>query len=583
MALVLALEPDLRQAAIIRRVIQQNVCADLVLVDSRDAAIAALGSAVPDVVLLTALLSPRDEEELITHLRSLDGADHLQTHTIPQLASSGAGPDSQAEGQGLLKRFRKKKEQPAQIPGCDPEMFALEVRAFLDRAAELKREHASTATTTGDPMRPAPVSSQPPVAEPAPEIDPSSAWSSPFEWRRAEPTQPAPDHEAAPVAPRRHERLVETQPLAVIAEEEERRRAEEVAAEAERLRAVAAQAEAEAERARAEAAAEKARVEQERARLEAQAAAERERLRLEAEAAAKAERERLRLEAEAAAAAERERLRLKAEADLKAKAQAEAKAKAEAAAKAKAEAEAKTRMEAAAKAKAEAEARARLEAAAKAKAEAEARAKAEAAAKAKAAAEAKAAKARADAEAKAKAEAEAKARAEARAKAAAEEALRVERERLRLEAEAAEAARVAEAARIAEAERAAEAERERVALEAAAATAAKADEWQEVEVDAFADFREGADVERGVFALMPLAAWARRDAPAAPAPDPADQGELHALLDTFALPPHVAGVAYPRGCRIRRVRVPAPTAARPRATHPVILSKRALDEMRAGR
>src|SRR5512141_3078942 len=103
MPLVLALEPDLRQAAIIKRVIQQKVRADLVLIDSREAAIAALGSAVPDVVLLTALLSPRDEDELITYLRSIDGADHLQTHTIPQLASKGSDVEAPAEGQGLLK------------------------------------------------------------------------------------------------------------------------------------------------------------------------------------------------------------------------------------------------------------------------------------------------------------------------------------------------------------------------------------------------------------------------------------------------------------------------------------------------
>jgi hypothetical protein len=377
MPLVLALEPDLRQAAIIKRVIQQRVRADLVLVESRDAAIAALGSAVPDVVLLTALLSPRDEEELITHLRSLDGADHLQTHTIPQLASTAGDVEAKGEGQGLLKRFRKKKEVAQQIPGCDPEMFAAEVRAFLERAAELKRDSAATAATAPAPAVMA-ARSHEPAAEIAPAIDPSSAWSSPFEWRRAEPPRPPADEERE--APRKHEPLVATQPLAVIAEEEERRRADDVA---ERLRVAAAEAEAEAERARAEAAAEKARVEQERRRveaerarveaerqrLEAEAAAERERARLEAEAVlrrererlekeAAAERERLRLEAEKAAAAERERLRLEAEAAERERVRLKAEADARAAAEAKARAaEAKARAAAEAKAKAEAEAK----------------------------------------------------------------------------------------------------------------------------------------------------------------------------------------------------------------------------------
>ncbi len=47
MPLVLALEPDLRQAAIIKRLIRQQVKADLMLVESRDAAVSALAPAYP--------------------------------------------------------------------------------------------------------------------------------------------------------------------------------------------------------------------------------------------------------------------------------------------------------------------------------------------------------------------------------------------------------------------------------------------------------------------------------------------------------------------------------------------------------
>ena len=97
MALVLAIEPDLRQAGILKRVIRERVHAELVLVDSRDAAIAALSARVPDVVLLTALMSPRDEDEMIAHLRTLAGAEHVQTHTIPQLASVAGESDAGAD------------------------------------------------------------------------------------------------------------------------------------------------------------------------------------------------------------------------------------------------------------------------------------------------------------------------------------------------------------------------------------------------------------------------------------------------------------------------------------------------------
>ena len=158
-----------------------------------------------------------------------------------------------------------------------------------------------------------------------------------------------------------------------------------------------------------------------KAETEAKAKAEEEaKLKAEAEAKAKAEEEaKLKAEAEAKANAEEE-AKLKAEGEAKAKAEEEAKLKAEAEAKAKAEEEAKLKAEAEAKAKAEEEAKLKAEAEAKAKAEEEAKLKAEAEAKAKAEEEAKL-KAEAEAKAKAKAEEEAKLKAEAEAKVKAEE------------------------------------------------------------------------------------------------------------------------------------------------------------------
>jgi CheY-like chemotaxis protein len=69
--LVLAIEPDLRQAAIVKRIVREKVHADVAVVDSRDAALQAISQTVPDVLLISALLSPRDEDELVAHLRTL--------------------------------------------------------------------------------------------------------------------------------------------------------------------------------------------------------------------------------------------------------------------------------------------------------------------------------------------------------------------------------------------------------------------------------------------------------------------------------------------------------------------------------
>ena len=78
MRTVLAFEPDPRQAAALKLVVKDRVGANFVLAESKDAALAAIRSAVPDLILLTALISPRDEKEIADLIRKLDGAEHTQ-------------------------------------------------------------------------------------------------------------------------------------------------------------------------------------------------------------------------------------------------------------------------------------------------------------------------------------------------------------------------------------------------------------------------------------------------------------------------------------------------------------------------
>jgi hypothetical protein len=89
---------------------------------------------------------------------------------------------------------------------------------------------------------------------------------------------------------------------------------------------------------------------------------------------------------------------------------------------------------------------------------------------------------------------------------------------------------------------------------------------------------------------MPLAIWARaeldkhprRGAAMTEAPERSVNDELRDLMSRLAVPPNVAGVTYPRGCRIRRVRVPGGRERRQGETPgPVILSKRALENQRS--
>jgi CheY-like chemotaxis protein len=205
--LVLAIEPDPRQAAIVKRIVREKVLADVAVVDSRDAALEAMRTTVPDVLLLSALLSPRDEDELFAHLRSRQDTEHLQTHTIPQLASTIGGEDAQPS-KGLLSAFRRRKGSNGPTAGCDPDLFAEEIRTYLKRASEKKREVRDTAPRASFASRAAAseaagAASEARTTEEAPV---ASSWESPFEWRpsgsRAStpPAVPPAPVAAAPVA-----------------------------------------------------------------------------------------------------------------------------------------------------------------------------------------------------------------------------------------------------------------------------------------------------------------------------------------------------------------------------------------------
>jgi hypothetical protein len=92
-----------------------------------------------------------------------------------------------------------------------------------------------------------------------------------------------------------------------------------------------------------------------------------------------------------------------------------------------------------------------------------------------------------------------------------------------------------------------------------------------------------AEPARPVVKLGPLATWARLETAGGNGTKEIAGSDLRALIGSLAVPPHVAGVTYARGVRIRRVRVPAAPTRRGRTakvTGPVILSRRALESQR---
>jgi len=134
MALILAIEPDKRQSGQLASLVKGQLRAELVHGATVAEGLASLHGRVPDLVLTSSLISPRDETALATHLRDLGAAAaHVQAVTIPML---GTAEPARAKG-GLLAALRREKPQPM-TDGCAPEAFAEQIRQYLATAEEQK-------------------------------------------------------------------------------------------------------------------------------------------------------------------------------------------------------------------------------------------------------------------------------------------------------------------------------------------------------------------------------------------------------------------------------------------------------------
>ena len=124
MPLVLALEPDLRQAEALAPILER-AGAELVLARSREDAVRALALRVPDLILVSALVSPRDEAEFTSYLRTRPDTAHLQTLSIPILAQAPAAAPAKRRRFGIGRLMSK--GTTGAPSGCAPDVFADEI------------------------------------------------------------------------------------------------------------------------------------------------------------------------------------------------------------------------------------------------------------------------------------------------------------------------------------------------------------------------------------------------------------------------------------------------------------------------
>ena len=209
MALILAIEPDVTQAVILRQVISELVPAELCLVDSKAAALSALKKNVPALILISAVLPAHEEQELVAYLRATAELAHQQTLMIPRLASP---TDLAASGKRSF--FKRGAGEPV---GCDPRIFANEVCAYLMRALEVKgaapvkatqkpRVTANAPKSQGAP----PQGTRPPVA--LGRVPPVEVTKQPLVTANTAQWQEAASHDAQPPVGVKPEPLATTSP-----------------------------------------------------------------------------------------------------------------------------------------------------------------------------------------------------------------------------------------------------------------------------------------------------------------------------------------------------------------------------------
>jgi CheY-like chemotaxis protein len=119
MSSVLAIESHAERAELLRELVGDRVREPLTVVDSVEAALASIGQRVPEVILISPLMRPQDEAELVARLRSLPKASAVQTLITPQLSRTAATPS-----RGWKRRESRSDDEQA--------AFALELRTYVN-------------------------------------------------------------------------------------------------------------------------------------------------------------------------------------------------------------------------------------------------------------------------------------------------------------------------------------------------------------------------------------------------------------------------------------------------------------------
>lgn len=171
MPLILAIEPDRRQASNLAAVLRRRPRTELVIAESASRALDALAARVPDVLLTSPLLSPQDETTLADWLRSLGpAAARVHSLTIPILATAKPAEPPR----GVMSVLRRRRANVSTPDGCEPDAFADQVDVYLERTSTEREnetapnpEPVMAIAAVPEPIAPELTVPEPVVPEPA--------------------------------------------------------------------------------------------------------------------------------------------------------------------------------------------------------------------------------------------------------------------------------------------------------------------------------------------------------------------------------------------------------------------------------
>lgn len=141
----LAVEPDASQARALERMLNARIGGTLRVVGSIEEAFAALLERVPDLILMSPLLAPQDEEQIVARLGAIGvDASHVRLLSIPRFGDNAAPVEKK-------RRFgwQSQKEPSSAGAGCDPIAFANDVAEYLSQASTLRQQGQTVADRSG--------------------------------------------------------------------------------------------------------------------------------------------------------------------------------------------------------------------------------------------------------------------------------------------------------------------------------------------------------------------------------------------------------------------------------------------------